>query len=253
MYRRPPPGRRYVLFLSYNSERVGILLFMKLLLVEDEPKIARAVRLGFEQENAVVEVLHDGQEALAAILGEEYDVIILDRMLPGGMDGVEICKQVRAKGIQTPVLILTAKGQIRDRVTGLNAGADDYLVKPFSFEELLARVRALLRRPQENIGNVLRVGDLELDTISYEVKRGEKKIDLTQTEFSLLEYLMRNYGRVLSKTNIINHVWDFDADVLPNTVEAYIAYLRNKIDKPFRDKEPMIQTVRGFGYKIEAA
>jgi DNA-binding response OmpR family regulator len=225
---------------------------MKILLVEDEPKIARAVRLGFEQENAIVEVIHDGEEALAAILAEEYDVIVLDRMLPGGMDGVEICKSARAQGVQTPVIILTAKGQIRDRVVGLNAGADDYLVKPFSFEELMARVRALLRRPQENIGNILRVGDLELDTISYEVQRDGKKIELTQTEYSLLEYLMRNYGRVLSKTNIIGHVWDFDADILPNTVEAYIAYLRNKVDKPFNGRRPLIHTVRGFGYKIEA-
>jgi DNA-binding response OmpR family regulator len=222
---------------------------MKILLVEDEHKIARAIRLGFKQEHATVEVIHDGEEGLSAALAEDYDTIILDRMLPGGMDGVEICKSIRAKGIQTPIIILTAKGQIRDRVTGLNAGADDYLTKPFSFEELLARVRAVLRRPQDNIGNILRVEDLTLDTLSFEVKRGEKTIALSNTEFSLLEYLMRNYGRVLSKTNIINHVWDFDADVLPNTVEAYIGYLRNKIDKPF-SKPTLIQTIRGFGYKI---
>ena len=223
---------------------------MKILLVEDEHKIARAIQLGFKQERAVVEVLHDGQDGLSAALGDDYDVIVLDRMLPGGMDGIEICKAIRAKGVQTPILMLTAKGQIRDRVGGLNAGADDYLTKPFSFEELLARVRALLRRPQDNIGNILQVDDLTLDTISYEVKRGEALVDLTQTEFSLLEYLMRNYGMVLSKTNIINHVWDFDADVLPNTVEAYIGYLRNKVDKPFGKKPALIQTVRGFGYKI---
>jgi DNA-binding response OmpR family regulator len=144
---------------------------------------------------------------------------------------------------------LTAKSQIRDKVSGLNAGADDYLTKPFSFEELLARVRAVLRRPQDNIGNVLQVEDLTLDTITYEVKRGGQPIRLSNTEYSLLEYLMRNYGRVLSKTNIINHVWNFDADILPNTVEAYIGYLRNKIDKPFKGTE-LIQTVRGFGYKI---
>jgi len=223
---------------------------MKLLLIEDEQKIARAIKLGLKQERAIVEVVHDGQEGLSTALGDEYDVIVLDRMLPGGMDGIEICKAIRAKGIQTPILMLTAKGQIRDRVDGLNAGADDYLTKPFSFEELLARTRALMRRPQDNIGNVLQVDDLTLDTISYEVKRGEATIDLTQTEFSLLEYLMRNYGMVLSKTNIINHVWDFDADVLPNTVEAYVGYLRNKVDKPFRKKPALIQTVRGFGYKI---
>lgn len=226
---------------------------MKILIVEDERKIARALKLGFEQERAVADVYYDGQSGLSAALGDDYDVIVLDRMLPGGLDGVRVCEQLRAKGNQTPIIMLTAKGQIRDRVTGLNAGADDYLVKPFSFEELLARVRALLRRPQDNIGNILRVGNLELDTITFEVKRGGQKIDLTQTEFSLLEYLMRNYGRVLSKTNIMNNVWDFEADILPNTVEAYVGYLRNKIDKAFPDEQPLIQTVRGFGYKIEAA
>lgn len=222
---------------------------MKILLIEDEHKIARAIRLGFKQEHAVVDVAYDGEDGLSAALGDDYDVMIIDRMLPGGMDGVEICQTIRAKGIQTPIIILTAKSQIRDRVAGLNAGADDYLSKPFSFEELLARVRAVLRRPQDNIGNMLQVEDLTLDTITYEVKRDGKLIKLSNTEFSLLEYLMRNYGRVLSKANIINHVWDFDADVLPNTVEAYIGYLRNKIDKPFSGPE-LIQTVRGFGYKI---
>jgi DNA-binding response OmpR family regulator len=221
---------------------------MKILLVEDEHKIANAVKQGFNQERYTVELAYDGDGGLAAALNDEYDVIILDRMLPG-MDGIEICKAIRAKGIQTPVLMLTAKSQIKDRVTGLNAGADDYLVKPFSFEELLARTRALLRRPSDNIGNVLQVEDLTLDTISFEVKRGGKPVKLSQTEFALLEYLMRNYGRVLSKANIINHVWDFDADVLPNTVEAYIGYLRSKIDRPFKGQK-LIQTVRGFGYKI---
>lgn len=225
---------------------------MKILLVEDEYKIARAVRQGLEQERAVVEICEDGPSGLAAAEGDEYDVIILDRMLPGGMDGVEICEKLRAGGNRTPILILTAKSQIRDRVAGLNAGADDYLGKPFSFEELLARIRALMRRPHETLNGVLDVDDLSLNPITYEVYRGGKKIDLTQTEFSLLEYLMRNPGRVLSKTTIINHVWDFDSDVLPNTVEAYIGYLRNKIDKPFRGKTALIRTVRGFGYKIEA-
>lgn len=223
---------------------------MKLLLVEDEHKIARAIRLGFEQEHAVIEVVGDGPSGLQAALHDEYDVIILDRMLPGGMDGLDVCKELRAKGIKTPILLLTAKSQIRDRVAGLNGGADDYLTKPFSFEELLARVRALMRRPHETKDNELSVADLSLDTVTYEVKRGRIKIDLTQTEFSLLEYMMRNQGRVLSKTNIISHVWDFDADVLPNTVEVYIRYLRNKIDEPF--KKPLIHTMRGFGYKLEA-
>lgn len=222
---------------------------MNILLVEDEHKIANAIKQGFRQETYVCEVSYDGESGLAAALGSEYDVIILDRMLPG-MDGIEICKQIRAKGIQTPIIMLTAKGQIRDRVTGLNAGADDYLTKPFAFEELLARIRALLRRPHDNVGNVLQVDDLTLDTITYDVKRGNTSIRLSQTEYALLEYLMRNYGRVLSKDTIINHVWDFDADILPNTVEAYIGYLRNKIDRPFSKSTPLIQTVRGFGYKL---
>jgi len=222
---------------------------MKLLLIEDEHKIARAIKLGFKQERSVVDVAYDSEEGLSAALGDEYDVMIIDRMLPGGMDGVEICRTIRAKGIQTPIILLTAKNQIKDRVGGLNAGADDYLGKPFNFEELLARVRAVLRRPQDNVGNVLQVEDLTLDTITFEVKRDGQGIKLSTTEFSLLEYMMRNYGRVLSKANIINHVWDFDADILPNTVEAYIGYLRTKVDKPFAGL-PLIQTVRGFGYKI---
>ena len=222
---------------------------MNILLVEDEHKIANAIKQGFRQETYACEVCYDGESGLAAAIGGEYDVIILDLMLPG-LDGIEICKQIRAKGIHTPILMLTAKGQIRDRVTGLNAGADDYLTKPFAFAELLARVRALLRRPGDTIGNVLQVEDLSLDTITYEVKRGTTPLKLSQTEYALLEYLMRNPARVLSKETIINHVWDFDADILPNTVEAYIGYLRNKIDRPFPKSEPLIQTIRGFGYKL---
>ncbi len=226
---------------------------MKLLIVEDERKIARALKLGFEQERAVVELCYDGPTGLSAAQGDDYDVIVLDRMVPGGIDGVEICEKLRSSGVKTPIIMLTAKGQIRDRVAGLNAGADDYLTKPFSFEELLARVRALLRRPHDTTTNVLTVGDLELDSVSYEARRGGESIALTQTEFSLLEYLMRNAGRVLGKETIINHVWDFDADVLPNTVEAYIGYLRTKVDRAFPQKPSLIQTVRGFGYKIEAS
>ena len=222
---------------------------MNILLVEDEHKIANAIKQGFRQEKYACEICYDGEEGLAAALASEYTMIILDRMLPG-MDGIEICKAIRDKGIQTPILMLTAKGQVRDKVTGLNSGADDYLTKPFAFEELLARVRALLRRPQDTIGNVLQVEDLSLDTITYTVKRGDHGIKLSQTEFALLEYLMRNYGRVLSKDNIISHVWDFDADILPNTVEAYMGYLRGKVDKPFPGSVQLLQTVRGFGYKL---
>ncbi|MGB4768069.1 MAG: response regulator transcription factor [Candidatus Saccharimonas sp.] len=222
---------------------------MNILLVEDERKIAHAIKQGFRQETYVCETYHDGESGLAAAIGSEYDVIILDRMLPG-LDGLEVCKKIRDAGIQTPIIMLTAKGQIRDRIAGLDAGADDYLVKPFAFAELLARVRALLRRPHETISNTLQVADLTLDSITYEVKRDDTLLRLSQTEFSLLEYLMRNHGRVLSKDTIITHVWDFDADILPNTVEAYIAYLRAKVDKPFPGKTPLIQTVRGFGYKL---
>jgi DNA-binding response OmpR family regulator len=146
--------------------------------------------------------------------------------------------------------LLTAKDQISDRVEGLNAGADDYLIKPFSFDELVARVKALLRRPKQSKGTVLKVADLSLDTISYEVRRGKKLISLSSKEYALLEYLMRNKNRVLSKDNIISHVWDFDADILPNTVEVYIGYLRSKIDKPFKKSPSLIHTVRGFGYKL---
>lgn len=222
---------------------------MNILLVEDERKIAHAIKQGFHQETYVCESYHDGESGLAAALGSEYDVIILDRMLPG-LDGLEVCKKIREAGVQTPIIMLTAKGQIRDRVAGLDAGADDYLVKPFAFAELLARVRALLRRPHETVTNILQVDDLSLDTVTFDVKRGTTPIRLSQTEFSLLEYLMRNQGRILSKETIITHVWDFDADILPNTVEAYIAYLRNKIDKPFQDHPKLIQTLRGFGYKL---
>jgi DNA-binding response OmpR family regulator len=156
---------------------------------------------------------------------------------------------MRANQIHTPVLLLTAKDKIGDRVTGLNAGADDYLVKPFAFEELLARVRALLRRPASQQGTVLKIDNLTLDPVTYKVERAGKAINLSSKEYALLEYLMRNPNRVLSKSNIINHVWDYDADVLPNTVEVYMGYLRNKIDKPFKGSN-LIHTVRGFGYKL---
>lgn len=227
---------------------------MKILLVEDEPKIARAIRMGLEQERNVVEVCHDGPSGLTAAGADTYDVIILDRMLPGGIDGVDICKQLRGNGDMTPILMLTAKAQIRDRVAGLDAGADDYLPKPFSFEELLARIRALVRRPKNMEQTVLRVGDVRLDPVAVTVYRGDTLIELTQKEFALLEYMMRNAGRVLSREMMIDHVWDFDADILPNTVEAFVGYLRNKVDKPFQKTSPaLIKTVRGFGYKIEAA
>jgi two-component system copper resistance phosphate regulon response regulator CusR len=224
---------------------------MRVLVIEDEHKIANAIRRGLEQENYAVDVEYDGDSGLGAALSQPYDLILIDRMLPGAIDGLDICRQLRAKSIHTPVLILTAKDQIRERVEGLDAGADDYLVKPFSFEELLARVRALLRRPPNNLGTVLKVASLELDTSTYEVKRQGKTVHLSSKEFALLEYMMRNPERVLSKDTIISHVWDFDADILPNTVEVYIGYLRNKLDKPF-EGPALIHTLRGFGYKLGA-
>lgn len=222
---------------------------MRILVIEDEHKIANAIKEGLMQESFAVDVLYDGAEGLNAARYEEYDLVILDRMLPGGTDGLQICQTLRSEGKHMPILMLTAKDQVRDRVQGLNAGADDYMIKPFSFEELLARVRALLRRPHESIGEVLMVDTLTLDTTLHEVRRGDQLIMLSGKEYALLEYLMRNKNKVLSKTNIMNHVWDFDADILPNTIEVFMAYLRAKVDKPFPGN-PLIQTVRGFGYKI---
>lgn len=222
---------------------------MKVLVVEDEHKIATAIKQGLEQESYAVDLAFDANEGLSWALTGDHDVIVLDRMLPGLIEGVDICKEVRANKIHTPILMLTAKDGVGDRVAGLNSGADDYLVKPFAFEELLARIRALLRRPQDNLGTVLKIDDLTLDTVSYQVKRGDQTVSLSSKEFALMHYLLRNQNRVLSKANIINHVWDFDADVLPNTVEVYMGYLRNKIDKPFKGPN-LIQTVRGFGYKL---
>lgn len=225
---------------------------MRILVVEDEHKIAGALKRGLEQESFAVDVAYDADEGLSSALTGEHDVIILDRMLPGLIEGVDICKEIRAEGIHTPVLMLTAKDLISDRVAGLNAGADDYLVKPFAFEELLARVRALLRRPQDHIGSELRVDDLRLDTTTFAVSRAGTPISLSNKEYALLEYLMRNQNRVLTKNSIIEHVWDYDADILPNTVEVYVGYLRNKIDKPFKGQN-LLHTVRGFGYKISVS
>lgn len=221
---------------------------MRILIVEDEHKIANAVKKGLEQETFAVDVAYDGDDGMDSALTGDYDLVILDRMLPGEHDGVAILREMRAKKIHKPVIFLTAKDQINDRVEGLNAGADDYLVKPFAFDELLARVRALLRRPHEAINNTLEYEDLKLDLENFKVERSGKEIELTQKEFALLEYLMRNPGRTLTKENIIMHVWDFDADILPNTVEVYVGYLRNKIDKNFKKK--LIHTKRGFGYSF---
>ena len=222
------------------------------MVIEDEHKIAGAIKQGLAQEKFAVDVEYDADNGLGAALNETYDAMVIDRMLPGSLEGLDICREVRERGIHTPILLLTAKDQIRDRVEGLNAGADDYLIKPFSFEELLARVRALLRRPSQTQDNVLKAGDLTLNTITFEVSRSGQPLALSSKEFSLLEYMMRNQNRILSKDNIISHVWDFDADILPNTVEVYMGYLRNKVDRPFKGPR-LLHTQRGFGYKLSAS
>lgn len=223
---------------------------MRILVVEDERRIALSIQKGLEQERYAVDAVFDGTEGYDLASTEAYDCIILDLMLPG-MDGVTIASNLRKAKVHTPILMLTAKSQIRDKVGGLDAGADDYLTKPFSFEELLARIRALTRRPQESLGCQLTVADLVLDPTAFTVARSGKQISLTQKEFALLEYLMRRPEVIHTKDQIISHVWDYDSNILPNTVEVYIRNLRNKIDVPFANKKPLISTVRGFGYTLK--
>ena len=222
---------------------------MKILIVEDEHKIANSIKQGLMQENFAVDVVYDGIEGYDLAATGEYDVIVLDRLLPG-IEGLEICQKLREQKNHTPILILTAKGQVADRVEGLDGGADDYLIKPFAFEELLARIKALGRRPKKTLGTILKLADLSLNTKTYQVKRGSILIQLSSKEFVLLEYLLNHKNEILTKDQIINHVWDYDANILPNTIEVYIGYLRNKIDKPFKKSPKLIQTIRGFGYKI---
>lgn len=223
---------------------------MRVLVIEDEHKIAQALKKALQQENYAVDVSYDGDDGYAMATTEPYDLYIIDWMIPGEYDGIGVVKALRKAKIHTPVLLLTAKSSVADRTAGLDSGADDYLPKPFALEELLARVRALLRRPVEVQQTILTAGDLSLNTVTFEVKRGDKQINLTGKEFALLEYLLRNQGRPSNKDTIISHVWDYNADVLPNTVEVYMKYLRQKIDDPFKTK--LLHTVRGFGYKIEA-
>ena len=222
---------------------------MKLLVVEDEHRIAHAIKEGLEEEGYAVDVEHDGEAGYNAAVAGEYDVVILDVMMPR-MSGIEVAAKLRGDGNHVPILMLTAKDQERDIVRGLDTGADDYLAKPFSFDVLLARIRSLLRRPHQSAGETLIIGDLILDPATKRVERAGQYIKLTSKEFAILEYLMRNPGRVLSKDNIISHVWNFDADVLPNNVEVFITFIRAKIDKPF--KTPLLHTIRGFGYTISA-
>lgn len=221
---------------------------MRILIIEDDVNIAENIKTGLVDENFAVDISNDGQEGLEMASENSYDGIILDLMLPN-MSGQEICTKLRAKKVQTPILMLTAKDTLDDIVTGLDLGADDYMVKPFSFEELLARVRSLIRRSKGN-DPVLKVGNLELNPSSHLVKRAGKEISLTGKEYALLEYLMRHANQILSKEQILNHVWDYSYDSLSNIIEVLIRRLRNKIDRSFPKERPLFQTIRGIGYRI---
>lgn len=220
---------------------------MRILVVEDELKLANAIKKALETQKYAVDVSYTGRDGLDFALGEKYNLIILDIMLPE-IDGIEICRQLRKSGNHTPVLMLTARGEIHDKVTGLDVGADDYMVKPFSFEELFARIRALIRRPVKANDTTLKVSDLILDPVTFKIKRGETSITLSTKEFSLLEYLMRHKNMVMSKEQIVSHVWNYDSNILPSTVEVHMKHLRDKIDTPFSKK--LLYTLRGFGYEI---
>ncbi|MDD4027244.1 MAG: response regulator transcription factor [Candidatus Shapirobacteria bacterium] len=220
---------------------------MKILVVEDEHLIANALKKGLEQEHYTVDLAFDGLDGYDLASSGDYDIVLLDLMLPK-MDGMELCRQIRNQQIHVPILMLTAKSQLEDKIKGLNCGADDYLTKPFAFEELLARIRALGRRPQNTASEILTVGDLSINLSNYEVIRQKKIISLSNKEYSLLECLMRHANKILTKDQLIQRVWSYESDILPNTVEVYIRNLRQKIDKNYKVK--LIKTVRGFGYKI---
>jgi len=222
---------------------------MHILLVEDEARLAAAIRRVLQEEGHVVDAVDDGGDALLQAASEEYDVIILDVMLPG-LDGYEVARRLRKAENTTPILMLTARDSVQDRVTGLDAGADDYLVKPFALAELLARVRALTRRAQMTSGEPgkLQLGDLELDLRTREAVRQGKRIELTSREFALLETLMRHPGQVLTRSQLLDRVWSLDVVTESNVVDIYIHYLRNKIDRDFEPK--LLRTVRGAGYAL---
>ena len=221
---------------------------MRILIVEDQQKLAESVKRGLEQKGYAVDMIHDGGQAMRRLEHDhhQYDLLILDRMLPN-LDGMIICQALRKMDIHLPILMLTAKDAIEDRVQGLDAGADDYLVKPFSFEELVARISALLRRPTKSTLTELVLGDIVLDTVKHQVTKSGKRIDLTSKEFAILEYFIRNSNQVLSREQIMNHVWDFSADSSSNVVDAHIKNLRKKIQKK---NESIIETVHGIGYRV---
>lgn len=223
---------------------------MRILVVEDEPKMARLLRQGLTEEGHAVDVAGEGDEAVWMAGEVEYDAILLDVMLPG-LDGIEACRQIRRLGIWTPVLMLTARDAVEDRVAGLDAGADDYLAKPFAFAELLARVRALVRRGATERPSIVEVGDLRLDPATRQVWRGEAEIALSMKEFMLLETFMRRAGQVLTREQLIDRAWDTGYEQRSNVVDVYVRYLRDKVDRPFGLET--IETVRGVGYRLRRA
>jgi len=218
---------------------------VRILIVEDEKKVAGFIKKGLEEETYAVDVAYDGEEGFHLADMNQYDMIILDLMLPK-MDGLEVLTRLRDKKVSTPILLLTAKDAVEDKVTGLNKGADDYLTKPFAFSELLARIRSLLRRGQAETQTELNVGDLCLDMVSHKVSRNGEEIELTGKEYSLLEYFMRNEGKVLTRTMIAEHVWDYNFDTFTNVIDVYVNHLRKKIDKKYPAK--LLHTLRGVGY-----
>jgi DNA-binding response OmpR family regulator len=224
---------------------------VRILIVEDEHKLAGVLKRGLEEQGYAIDVAYDGDDGLSLALAAAYDLVVLDIMLPG-MDGLSVCRELRAQNRHMPVLMLTARDTVDDRVAGLDSGADDYLTKPFAFREFLARIRALLRRDGRSARDpVLRVADLQIDTVSREVRRGGRVIDLTSKEYAILEYFARNPNRVLTRTQIAEHVWDFDFVSMSNVIDVYIGYLRRKLGD---DTEPrLLRTVRGAGYQLRAA
>lgn len=220
---------------------------MRILVVEDEQKVASFIKKGLQEEGYAVDTAADGLEGLSMLGMNVYDAMILDLMLPK-KNGIEVMREVRAKKMNVPVLMLTARDTLADKIMGLDAGADDYLTKPFAFQELLARLRSLLRRGKAEVA-MLKIADLTLDPATRKVKRGETELTLTAKEFSLLEYMMRNAGKPLSRTTLSEHVWDINFDRMTNVVDVYINFLRNKVDKGFETK--LIQTVRGVGYTLK--
>ncbi len=222
---------------------------MRVLVVEDEPRLAAAVRRGLEQERHAVDVAPDGEEAVALATTNEYDAIVLDILLPR-KNGVTVCRELRAGEVTTPILMLTARDSVADKVAGLNAGADDYLTKPFAFDELVARLNALARRQTLARAPILQVDDLTLDPINREVRRAGRLIELTNKEYALLAVLMRRPGRIVTRSQIVEQIWDLEVDTESNVINVYIAQLRRKIDTG-RDR-PLIRTVRGVGYAIRA-